>query len=343
MPDAAKPPETSVVAPLMDPAFIAECFQTEAPKVATPEASGKDATVSTADDKTPKDTPVDKAEKVESTQAPIADPVVEDLSDVAEILRAPLNAMSAEKRAIALKELRKGYLRQSQFTKLTTGIADKEKSAEAFDLAMKNPRLRKAWNEIMANPDASPTPDVSDEQEAETLAKLALEADGKGLSAFLKTRDARILAQAEERANAVYEKRAIEPGVKFKAVEAALEARIAETGLQTEAVREAVRKAIKYPGNGPIESWDPSKAWELIEPFIAAPTNTPAPAVAKPPIPKVAPPGRGASASAPAPLPAHRREGRPPKNNSEEAEEFATLLSEALGREISVADLDRVS
>lgn len=313
------------------------------PDTPTPEATATETAPPSDGTKTTTDTVPATASKTEAPPTPAADQATDDLSGYAEVLQRSLKALSPEDRALARKELDKGYMRRSDYTVKTQKVAEVERNAQAFDAAMKNPALRKAWNDILNAP-AQADAGQSDEQEVEALSKAALEADGKALATILAKRDARLRAEAQAAAERVYEDRAVKPVQRFKDVEAALQARIDETGISADAVRDAARKAVKYPANGPIESWDPAKAWDLIAPFLPeanVKVNTPpAPSRAAPPIPKVAPPGRGASAAAPAPLPAHRREGRQPKTNSEHAEEFAHLLSEQLGRQISVSDLE---
>lgn len=347
MPDTTAA-ETVPVKDFAGEAAVAKFFGgAEAPAVVpTPADATAEGKVTPSDgSKAAPDTAAAPEVKPTSTPAPSVEQAPDDLSGYAEVLQSLLKSADPTTRALARKELDKGYMRRSDYTQKTQAVADVERDAKAWAEAMKNPRLVKAWQEALSAP-ATEAPDAtSDEQEMEALSNAVITADGRALAAILKKRDERILAEAKVGMERVYEEKAIKPVQRFKSVEASLQTYIDETGIDREAMRAAVRKAAAYPGNGPIDTWDPAKAVDLVRPFLperTAPTNTStAASKVAPPIPKVAPPGRGSGAAAPAPQPAFMREGRPPKTGSEHAEWMAHLVSQQLGRDISVADLER--
>ena len=351
--------KTDPAAALMSAEAIARFFPSEAtpttqPPAAPTEATSTEQAAPSDGTKAAPDTAGAKDVKETPPPAPDAELATDDLSETdrasyAQVLQKAMRSLPNEERALMRKELDRGYLRQSAFTQKTQGIADVERDAEAFRTAMKDARLRKAWSDILNNPEAGETASAAtDESEIEALNNAVLAGDGKALAAILAKRDERNLAKAEDRFKHFYEETAVKPVERFRNVETMLQAYADEHGIDYAVMRTAIGKAQAYNGgvNGPVHSWDPAKASDLVTPFLnghapKATTNTPAAASSvRPPIPKVAPPGRGSGAAAPAPLPAHRREGRPPKSDSEQAEEMAHLLSQTLGREISVADLE---
>lgn len=317
--------------------------------VAAPKSSEKqaDASEGKASDKSKPDaeSSTAKADDATNPQTDSSEQAV-DLKGIPGVLQAAIRALPAEKQGPAAKELREGYLRWKDWTQNKQGDSDTKKNSDAWKAAMADPELRKSWMDRLSKRGGSQEPskvedDTGDEKELE---RLIAEGTPKEWAAFLKKRDERLLAKAAANDERVYEEKVERPKRVFKDVESALQAHADENGIDYDAMRAAVRIAESYPTNGPLNTWDPEKAVDLVAPFIRTnghATNKPnGAAPQQPPIPRVAPPGRGSGASAPAPLPAHRREGRPARTNQEQAEELAYLLTEQLGRPISVADLD---
>lgn len=359
-PSVASPVKADPVADLMSPATIASLFpeqvlvDTNKEAVAeTTKEQGKAALASEGKDGESK-AESGQSETTKPATSSTSAPAV-DLSGLPGVLQEAIKSLPAEKQAGAAKEAREGYLRHGDYTRKTQDLAKAEKDAEAWRAAMSKPALVRAWQKAMSEdgdePKATAAADTSKDDE-EAFAKLIAEGTPKDWAAYQKKRDDAVRAQARKDFEALYEEKAVAPVRRFKTVEAALQTHADENGIDYDAMREAVKAAAQYPSNGPIESWDPAKAVDLITPFLnrngtpkngATTSKSNGAAPQTPPIPKVAPPGRGSAAAAPSPLPAHRREGRQPRSDQEQAEELAYLLTEQLGKPISVADLDAIN
>lgn len=279
---------------------------------------------------------------VEPTPLPVQTP---DLSWLPESLHSKAEQIPSE----LLEEMRRSYLRQSDYTRKTQEAAKLVKSAEAVqskaDLWARlesNPEAARAAQEVLEG--RKPKAPAADRDEDVDILTLT----GPELKAWIRSEADRVAAQraeeaAKQAAEATFHERLEKPKEALAAITSVLDVWAEENGLTRETAEEAIREgAARSKALG--VTWTPENATELANIGLSFARAKPGKqSTARDEAGKFAkvasPVGRGSAAVSPRVDPVSVREKRPPQNDKERAELAAHVARESLGLNVTAEEI----